>query len=258
MRLITFFDELNQSETEYFMPGEWDELTPDQLLFLIDLVNRNISAEKIKLKMFLYCIKGRIRRINIDLSYHVIIGKKKHFDLSADELHALSEIFDFLFIYDPEPRINPLLLNNPFPVIRAGWVKLYGPADGLTDFTYQRFMELQVAHSESGNNIDRFLSFLYRRKNGKQSKWFRLIPEKKKIAILWFYLGCMNFFGEKFPLVFSGESASDVIDGQMRIVDALAKNDVTKKEKVRKSDLYEALYTMQIAAEESERLKNKD
>jgi len=258
MRTITFFDEWNQAESEYLLPGEWDELAPDQLLFLIDLVNRNISAEEIKLKMFLFCIKGRIRRINIDLSYHVIINKKKHFDLSTEELHALSEIFDYLFIYDPDLRINPQLVNNPFPVIRVGWVKLYGPADGLTDFSYQQFMELQVAHSEAGNDMNSFLSSLYRRKNGKQSRWFCLVPKKKKIAILWFYLGCMNFFAEKFPLVFSGNSANDVIDGQMRIVDALAKNDVTKKEPVRKSDLYEALYTMQIAAEENEKLTNND
>ncbi|MDR0824590.1 MAG: hypothetical protein LBN74_05810 [Prevotella sp.] len=260
MRTLTFTDETAQVKS-YLLPGEWDELTPDQLLFLIELVNKNLSAEEIKLKMLLYCLKGRVQKSNIDMSFRIKISKK-YFDLSADELYAICEIFDYLFAYkDEQPQINPRIVNNPFPVIRAGWVKLYGSADGLTDYTYQQFIELQIARTEAGNSektMTAFISLMYKRKNGKQSKWFALVPTKKRIAILWFYLGCINFLQERFPLVFSGESASDVVDGQMRIVDALAKNDVTKKKEVRNSDLYEALYTMQIAAEESERIRKKE
>lgn len=143
----------------------------------------------------------------------------------------------------------------------VGWIKFYGPADGLIDFTYQQFMELQIAQAESANmerGINKLLSLMYKRKRGKSSKWIRKISKNKKTAILWFYLGCINFLQKRFSLVFSGESSSgDVTDGQMRIIDALAKNDVTKKADVRNSDLYEALYTMQIAAEESEKLREK-
>ncbi|MDU1893061.1 MAG: hypothetical protein E6767_20485 [Dysgonomonas sp.] len=260
MKTLRFVDEINQEESVYLLPGEWDELTADQLLFLIELVNKNISAEEIKLKLLLFCLKGRIRKDNIDMSFRLKIGRK-YFDLSAEELHAVSEIFEYLFTRDENIRINPLLVKNPFPAIRIGWIKLYGPADGLTDFSYQQFMELQIAQSETDESPEKFnlfISSMYKRRNGKQSKWFRFVSRKKKIAILWFYLGCINFFQERFPLVFSGESAADIVDGQMRIVDALAKNDVTKKALVRNSDLYEALYTMQIAAEESEKLRKPE
>jgi len=262
MRTLTFFDEISQEETSYLLPGKWDELTTGQLLFLVKLVDKNISVEEIKLKMLLFCMKGRVRRNNIDRSFR-IKASKKYFDLSAEELYAICEIFDYLFAYkDEQPHINPLLIRNPLPVLRVGWVKLYGPADGLTDLSYQQFMELQIAHAEAGDSekeISKFLSMIYKRKNGSTSKWFRFVPNNKKVAILWFYLGCLNFLQDKFPLPFSGSSGSgDVADGQMRIIDALAKNDVTKKELVRKSDLYEAFYTMQIAAEENEKLMNKD
>jgi len=46
-----------------------------------------------------------------------------------------------------------------------------------------------------------------------------------------------------------------VIDSQIHIIDAFAGNDLTKKEKVKKSLLYDALYTMEIAAENDEKMK---
>jgi len=260
MRNLTIIDQTTQEENAFLLPGEWNELTNEQLLFLIGLVNKNISAEEIKLKMFLFCIRGRVRERNEDFSFRIKIGKL-NYDMSAEETFAICEIFSYLFIEkENQIQINPQLVKNPFPVIRIGWVKLYGPADGLTDYSYQQFMELQIAQSEAGaspKEMDMFLSLMYHRKNGKQSKLFRFVSARKKVAILWFYLGCMNFFQKKWPLPFSGESSSDIVDGQMRIVDALAKNDVTKKKQVRDSDLYEAFYTMQIAAEEAEKLKEK-
>ena len=128
MRTLTFFDEISQEETSYLLPGKWDELTTGQLLFLVKLVDKNISVEEIKLKMLLFCMKGRVRRNNIDRSFRIKAGKK-YFDLSAEELYAICEIFDYLFAYkDEQPHINPLLTRNPLPVLRVGWVKLYGPA----------------------------------------------------------------------------------------------------------------------------------
>ena len=41
----------------------------------------------------------------------------------------------------------------------------------------------------------------------------------------------------------------------MRVIDAFAGNDLTKKEMVKKSLLYDALYTMEIAAENAEKMK---
>lgn len=263
MRELCFVDEITQSEDKYLLPGEWDDLTPSQLLFLIGLVNKNSSAEEIKLKMLLYCLHGRVVR-SVHSFFRIKIDKKRY-DLTAAELHTIAEVFEYLFTGDDkaEIRINPLLCRNPFPVIRIGFIKLYGADDGLTNLKYQDFAELQIAQASAGRNersMDDFLALLYKRKNGRPAKfWFRRITKKKKVAILWFYMGCTAKLQELFPKVFSGEqSSSSVADGQMRIIDALAKNDVTKKEMVRHADLYEALYTMQIAAEEYEKLMQKE
>lgn len=261
MRQIDFEDEITQEKYTYFLPGDWDELTADQLLFLIELVDNNISAEEIKLKMFLFCLKGRVKKDNIDLSYRVKL-RKQSFDLSVEELYAICEIFDYLFTEDMQ-RVNPSFLVNPFPVIRIGWIKLYGPADGFTDMIYETFAKLQIEIGnvdKSEKYVNDFISIFYRLKSGKASKFVRFIPYKKKVALLWFFSSCMNFMMEKFPQVFSGDGSGsgDISDGQMRVIDALAKNDPTKKEKVRKALLYDNLYSMQLAAEEYERINKKD
>lgn len=43
----------------------------------------------------------------------------------------------------------------------------------------------------------------------------------------------------------------------MRVIDNLAGNDLTKKETVKKSLLYDALFTMEIAAENFEKTQRK-
>ena len=79
-----------------------------------------------------------------------------------------------------------------------------------------------------------------------------------KEAIVWFYMGCLQFIQTRFPKPFEGgEGSSNVFDGMQRIIDALAHNDVTKKEQVKKSLLYDALYTMQCAAEQVDKIQKK-
>jgi hypothetical protein len=51
-----------------------------------------------------------------------------------------------------------------------------------------------------------------------------------------------------------GEAKGSVFENQMRIVNTLANGDVTKKPKIRNSNLYDALYSMEMAVEEHERM----
>ncbi len=73
MRNLAFVNESTQEESSFLLPCKWDELTPKQLLFLIGLVNNNISAEEIKLKMlFRFCVATL--EVTITRS---IVGKQK-------------------------------------------------------------------------------------------------------------------------------------------------------------------------------------
>ncbi len=248
----------SDKKIEFDLPENWDELTTKQLLFLYQLLNMNVTVEELKLKMVLFCAKGRVRRYFADGMFRVSFGKTK-IDLFPSEIYMIGRVFDYLF--DSENQIQPAITRNPFPKLRIGLSTIYGPDDGLVNLKYSQYADLQVAHSLSVNKdgIDKFLSILYRKKNGKHAKMIRHISEAKKTIIVWFYLGCLLRFQELFPRVFAGDDSenSNPADGQMRIIDALAKNDLTKKEAVRNSDLLEALYTMEIAAEQYEELTNK-
>jgi len=254
MRTLTLNDD------NYLIPGDWNELTAGNLLFLVYLLKKNITTEEMKLKMLLHSMRARVTRHNFP--YFRVKAKKKKYELTSEELSVISDIFDYLFAeVKGKYSLNPLLVKNPFPVIRCGLTKLYGPADGLTDFTYQRFSDLLVYQTkidQSEADFDNFLSILYRTKNGKESNKVSRISKKKKIVILWFYMGCLNFIQNKFPAVFSGvgDKPQDIFDSQMRVIDALAQNDVTKKEQVKNSLLYDAFYTMEVAAETMEKLND--
>jgi hypothetical protein len=51
------------------------------------------------------------------------------------------------------------------------------------------------------------------------------------------------------------ETKGSVFENQMRIINTLANGDVTKKPEVRNSNLYDALYSMEIIVEEHEMTK---
>ena len=73
----------------------------------------------------------------------------------------------------------------------------------------------------------------------------------------------MEFIGSQFPRVFSGGGSvtGNVFESQLRLLDSLAKNDMTKKPAVREGLLYDALMTMdesiRMQEERTEYLANK-
>ena len=81
---------------------------------------------------------------------------------------------------------------------------------------------------------------------------FGRMRKSVKAGILWYIQGSMSFIQMQFPHVFkpSGEDDAivNVFDYQQRIIDSLAEGDVTKKNQVRQSLLYDALYSMEMAA----------
>lgn len=263
---------LKLNDDEYLIPGEWNELTKYQLIYLVALVNKNITSEEIKLKLLLYCMEATVysydkRKTGYD--YLIKSGKKKY-TLSAEEVTVICQMFDYLFTeYNGQIVLYPTLTKNPFPETKCGCRSVYGPADGLTNINYQQFVDLQIWQSQLDKNksaVNEFISVIYLRSEYNSEQNFKytsphliatMSPTVKTI-ILWFYLGCLAFIEKKFPLPFSGSGGKgNVVDGQMRIIDALAENKVINKDLVRKSLLYDALYTMQLAAEQSAKMQTK-
>lgn len=90
---------------------------------------------------------------------------------------------------------------------------------------------------------------------------FEGMHEVKQMVLLWWVEGCLRYIGKMFPALFSApdespgkSNNSNVLASQMRIIDSLSTGDVTKKEAVRKSKLYDTLYSMCYAMENQQEI----
>jgi hypothetical protein len=240
----------------YEVPCDWNELSKQQLISLIGICQKtSLTHVEIRLKFFLHCIHARITH-DLGIGMFVLRTLQAKHQLFVDELTALLSVFDYLFDVDDEGShyLSPKLVINHFPKVNSRFRKLYGPNDALDNITYDQFVWLQTWQSRMNDDddaIDHLVNTIYKTKNGKQDvKNAHRISKTAKTAILWYYLGTLHFLSERFPHVFSGagNEIDNIFDNQQRIIDSLAEGDVTKKMLVRDSLLYDALYSMEMAA----------
>lgn len=244
------------------LPSGWDELSGDALLWVVELSEMGIGAEELKLRLMLRLCGGRVLGRGGDGVWLVRIGGYD-LPLGGDVLCGVCDVLDFLFVRNGDGvRLEPRLTRNVFGRVRVWGRELVSVADGLTDLSYAEYAELQVACDamvRGDGCLDDVVGLLYRRVDGVRDGWrVRRLPHGVKVVALWFYMGCVARLCELFPRTFSvggGDGCVSVADGQMRVIDALAGGDVTKKMAVRDADLYEALYSMEMAAERYERVR---
>lgn len=262
MRAITI------ENNTYTIPGNWNEMTTAQLIALIRIcMNENLTYIEVQLKFFLHCVYGSVRT-NVGAGLYEIKTRTGRHALFADELAGVLNVFDYLFDVkdDGSRELSPGLVVNHFKRVRCGCRFLHGPNDALDNITYDEFVWLQTWQSQLNDDpdaLDEFINIIYKSRGGNRSmSLVRRMSQTAKTGILWFYLGTLRFLEEKFPRVFSGggDANVNVFDNQQRIIDSLAEGDVTKKMQVRESLLYDALYSMEMAAvrmEEMEKQYNK-
>lgn len=259
--------EIKIDEVVYYVPGSWGQLSKKQLIFLATLIlSGELSMTEIKLKLLLNCMKAKVTK-DVGQGYYIIKTKSHKHVLTSQELAVLTDIFDFLFLVDDVNgvvTIKPDLTNNPFKTIRVFGCKLYGPNDMLDNITYDQYVWLQTWMSQMNSNpgaLDKFIGVIYQSKGKKRR--YRLVKHmsiKKKTVILWFVMGSLDLMQEIFKYVFEGGTSGtniNVFDNQQRIIDGLAKGDVTKKNQVRKSMLYDAMYVMDEAAKKQKELEKQ-
>ena len=120
MRKITIKD------IDYLVPGTWDEMTAEQLCFLANILNSKSTAQEAKVKMLLFCLSARIRRYQKanGTGYAVSLPKDRIW-ITAEQLAALSTIFDFLFQETEKGiELDIRLTRNPFPVYKGKGARL--------------------------------------------------------------------------------------------------------------------------------------
>ena len=255
-------------DTKYAVPGSWNELTTDELIALIRISFKDdLTYVEMQLKFFLYCVYGSVKN-NIGSGMFEIKTRAGRHALRAEELASLLIAFDWIFEKNDDGlrELSPKLTINHFKRVQCGCRFMYGPNDALDNITYDEFVWLQTWQSQLNDNpdaINELINIIYKDRSGNRKiELVRKMSKTAKTGILWFYLGTLNFLQEKFERVFSGTEGENVnvFDSQQRIIDSLAEGDVTKKNQVRESYLYDALYSMEMAAiriEEMDKQLNK-
>lgn len=264
----------------YLLPGNWDELSADELQYLAKITQEDMPLETIKVYMLLYCLKAHVaahrKRYG---NRNLIIVQKEHkrkYLFTPENINSLANIFNFLFekendAHDNTTRyyIKPVRFVNPFPSITIQKEVFTGPDDGLYDITFEQFIYMQTyldAMQTDAQKLSPLLACLWHRskrfdinKLETDAAQLHLLPDTTKMVMYWFITGCIINLGEQFPRIFSGSGSvsRNVFDSQLRLLDTLAGSDMTKKDAVRQGKLMDALYSMDESIRRQEEMEEK-
>ena len=268
----------------YKLPENWNELTTQQLIYLVNLTRSDLPIEQVKTYMLLYCMQAHVCRHKKIYQEYVKIRVDHHsYFLLPEEICTLANLLEFLLkseesnreLVAPVYRIQPDLTRNPFPTIRCRMNNFIGPDDQLLDITFEQFMYMQTfldAMQSDPTKIDYLLVCLWHRKQSfdinqldKDAALLHHLPDAKKMIMYWYVLGSLSYLSDSYPRIFHGDGKTThngrVFDAQLRLLDSLAQSDMTKKPEVRKGLLIDALYSMDESIrrqeEMDEKLKNK-
>jgi hypothetical protein len=259
---------LHIENSEYQLPGHLNEMTVPQLVFLSKLVGMEIPIQEIKVKMLFHCLKAKIKRMK-NGQFHRISIRNHLFAMTTEQVVVAASAFDYLFT---KPDKNGLcffdnrLTRNPYPEIKIRGRKFIAPAEALTDISYNRYIYLETYNSVMQHKpeaIYTFMACLFRRPNTHFNpddlnlKYLKRLKPDMIVLMCWFYIGSIRFIADKFPRIFpadgEGGNGESVYDGQMHLLDFMAKADPTKKRLIREDKLYDVLYSLDYMLEEMEK-----
>lgn len=263
------------------IPHAWDELSKESFRFVVALLQQNLPEDKFLTYAFLYFCKLKLRKtlpepaINpsnneAELLY-LFRYKKKHFCLSATDVAGFLDKFRFLL--DGSGPSRDLVGD-----IRIRFKKFAGPSDRLYNITLAEYIHAEnffnrFTESLNDSDLNKFIAVLWRPviKVDKKSvaytgdtrekfndfltdnyakKIARLDPVTKNMILL-FYIGCRTYLMKRFSILFDSGTTEpekekvNPVEALLELVERLADGDVTKKENIRNSMLYDVLPTLE-------------
>lgn len=262
-------EEIKYGRKTVRIPQGWHELSTRQLLALARLASRGLSVQSVKLLFALHVIGACVLRAKGDGSY-VLLKDGRRFTLSLLECSILASKFDYLFTEVKADNGNVSLQLIPkfvaAPYDRIG--RLHGPGDFFDRLTYYQFMFLMFYESRIGQDpkaVNSLLACLWHSGGEfdsanveRDSRRIGRLGPYRQTLMLWYYVGCKDALHKRYPRIFGGDgtgSSGNVFEDQMRVVDALAGGDMTKKDLVRKGYLYDALISMDESIRRNEEME---
>lgn len=264
----------------YSLPEKWEELSTQQVETLAKLAQTDMPQVELLFRFALYCMDMRMAwRYSVKVSglpcYYVRHGITRVYLVSPGQMAVLASSMQWLI---EDNAIKPNSIKNPYHEVHIGRKKFFGPADGLSNLLTKEWILAEVERSQyqatqNEYHLNRFLAILWRPKasnhpDGDKRAPFRqdaldelsqqmgkFKPHQKQV-MLWFYNECLEYLSNKFEPVFSnseeGDGDGSVIDNFMQMVTNLAKDDLSKTDKVYNAPLYQTLYTLQSILKKAE------
>ena len=249
------------------MPSSWDELTTAQLEFLArTMAMPSVTMEQVKLYMALFCLDAYVRA---EEGSNVVRIDSSSYEIEAGNMLAVQELFGYLF-EDDKPIVRSELHENPYPTLRIKGHELKGDDDRLYTITFEQYIYLLTyldAVSKDHGQLCRCLACVWHRGQEfdidnleRDADLIGRLDDDVKQVMFWYVQGSLDALQQRFARVFSGPSslkAGNVLDAQLRLLDALADGDMTKKDLVRHGMLIDALYTLDESVRRKEEMDKK-
>ena len=259
MHLVTI------NKRKFSVPGSWDEMSLDDLYQLYRVITKPGPVQGVKTKMIIHSLKMTVGRWKTG-SVGLIRGVWNL--IPAESIAALSSCFDFLFCDADDSgacKLDIRLSLNPLAYI----IKDVDPGHALLNVSFGQYQYLchflSLHDSNPEESMKGIFYTIYDRnfvKNGVIDENFKIpggYPEEFLFtAAVWYVMGSVKILAESFPKVFSGgsdESGDDVFRSQLRLLDNLTDGDVTKREAVRNSTLWDVMHNIEMRIDKYEEQK---
>jgi hypothetical protein len=268
----------NGVQKYYLFPEKWEELTQEQFILFIRVLNTEDNLERAKIK-----IAQKLLNVPDRIYYNLLsLGKyKEEHKIDAKIEFMASQYSEELFPYMEYLFDNKPFMVNPIKDITGKKNVLYGPKDGYEDVTIGEIEEADQAYQMYRDTSDikwlkRMVAILYRPKQfslkGNKSRIDYNIDKIEDIetqlekvdevilkGVKFIYERILAWYAAHpiYKQLFAGggEDATPDIKGWSRLIRGLSGEKLGTIDMVRKMKLYDALDQLFLAQKEVEEIK---
>lgn len=285
---------LQINDTRLQLPGRWSELTNAQVVLLASMASVAADRDEWLAKIFLLFTDLKVvmkQSVVVDgkRHYYVKHANTRVFLLPLWVLRDCSMKLSWLLVESEKGsnhyQLRSRLTRNPLPVHG----NLYGPGDVLGNVIFEELVRAMIEHRRyhEGNALalPRLIATLWRHER-TDGRWptepdrrepfadhrieervaeVQSMKTEEQMACLLYFEGCLDYVMRKHYHAFGeGDGAdehkptqAEQADAFMRLINALAQDDPTKAEHVRKSLAWDAIVALDEVARKAEEHKRQ-
>lgn len=271
---------IGEQSFKFSLPTGWDELSRNDLLHVCSISRMGLPKDSFLSETIMHMIPVSARNALFGQYAALSHTKQRQLPPEAKEVldgQMMDITLEFSRLLDLMAWLAdiPYLTRNPFPRLKMGRKKLYGPRDGMEDITYYQFalvdnlireISLALGEDRPGDAEAakaRIVAVLWHQeKKGfeerhiqAKARYFSKLPSDIKDAIYLYALGSFRLVADTFPRIFSGDpEETDGPDyGHAGIILDLAGGKFGDIDKTQETSLYTILMYLDKEAARAEK-----